>query len=70
MYRIALLATVITLSGCATTVYNKPGATQAQLDQDIAACQYKLQTVGDGVPWPHLLQGCMLYEKGWTLAKK
>ena len=60
-----LTAAALTLAACSTT-YTKPGGTQAALDRDRAACQYKLQTVGDGVAWPHLVRGCLIHEKGWT----
>lgn len=60
------LPLILLLTACASTVYNKPGAGQAQLDKDTAYCRYKLETVGDGIPWPHLLEGCLIHEKGWS----
>lgn len=65
MNRIILLGLLIALTGCARTIYTKPGVSSAQLAQDDADCRYdvvKNTPTYDGVGDP--------IAAGWAQAER
>ncbi|TAK62300.1 hypothetical protein [Methylobacter sp.] len=63
--KIVLVVGVILMTGCAQTIYVKPGATPAQLAKDNADCQYdvvKNTPTYDGVSDP-IAAGIAMHER-------
>jgi len=52
------IATLLVLGGCAPVMMTKPGATQAQFDQDWARCHFE-GTRRDGIVLPDEMRMCM-----------
>ena len=63
---LAILLT-LTLQGCAArkpTNYIKLGGSPTLFQQDYAECKFYLETHGNRIAWPGLLEDC-LTNKGW-----
>lgn len=55
----------ITLLGCTPAHYVKPNGTNAAFQKDRLECKFYLQTHGDRIAWPGLMNDC-LGTKGWV----
>ncbi len=71
-YEIASLTVLLALGGCAQSVWVKPGATQAQFQQDKQQCIYEAELHGQNAnPFNilYLVPDC-LRAKGYTQMRK
>jgi hypothetical protein len=69
MKHLTLVLACVLLTGCAQTVWTKPGATEANFIQDRAGCTAQAAAAADPI-FAQMFLGDCLRGKGWTSERR